>query len=35
MARLPHLVVLSYEEISNDTIVESVRLVGETLAAAA
>jgi flagellar biosynthesis protein FlhA len=35
MARLPHLVVLSYEEISIDTIVESVRLVGETLAAAA
>ena len=36
MARLPQLVVLSYEEVSSDTIVESVRLVvGETLAAAA
>jgi flagellar biosynthesis protein FlhA len=36
MARLPQLVVLSHEEISSDTIVESVRLVvGGTLAAAA
>lgn len=36
MAHLPQLIVLSYEEISSDTIVESVRLVtGETLAVAA
>ncbi len=36
MAHLPHLIVLSYEEISSDTIVESIRLiVGEKLAVAA
>jgi flagellar biosynthesis protein FlhA len=36
MAHLPQLIVLSYEEISSDTIVESVRLVvGETLTVAA
>ncbi len=34
-ARLPQLVVLSYEEITNDTIVESVRMVTDTLALAA
>lgn len=34
-ARLPQLVVLSYEEISDDTIVESVRTVSQPMAAAA
>lgn len=34
-ANLPRLVVLSYEEITSDTVVEAVRNVSETLAAAA
>jgi len=35
VANLPRLVVLSYDEITSDTVVEAVRNVSETLAAAA
>jgi flagellar biosynthesis protein FlhA len=34
-ARQPRLVVLSYDEITSDTVIESVRMVGEPLRAAA